>query len=201
VKGGGEMSNIIEKLIAESTDGLVKVTDVEAYGGDRRALKYYVNNNKLMRVGRGLYQITDEWEDDLYILSVKYPKGIVSHETALYIHGFTDRTPAIYSFTFPQGYNAPSLKNENVIIKRVVQEKYSLGLSDALSFSGNPIRVYNIERTLCDIVRGEGSDIQIVLDAMKRYAKYENKNINLLMDYAEQLHVKKKILRYMEVLL
>lgn len=74
-------------------------------------------------------------------------------------------------------------------------------MSDALSFSGNPIRIYNIERTLCDIVRGEGSDIQIVLDAMKRYAKYENRNINLLMDYAEQLHVKKKILRYMEVLL
>lgn len=47
----------------------------------------------------------------------------------------------------------------------------------------------------------ECSDIQIVLDAMKRYAKYENRNINLLMDYAEQLHVKKKILRYMEVLL
>lgn len=43
------MSNVIEKLIAESTDGLVKVTDVEAYGGDRRALKAYVNNNKLMR--------------------------------------------------------------------------------------------------------------------------------------------------------
>ena len=58
-----------------------------------------------------------------------------------------------------------------------------------------------MERTLCDIVRGEGSDIQIVLDAMKRYAKYDKKNINLLMEYAEQLRVKRKILRYMEVLL
>ncbi len=27
---------------------------------------------------------------------------------------------------------------------------------------GNPISVYNIERTLCDIVRGNGSDIQII---------------------------------------
>ena len=78
MKGGGEMSNIIEKLIAESTDGLVKVTDVEAYGGDRRALKSYVNNNKLMRVGRGLYQITDEWEDDLYI-HLHFPRAIMHH--------------------------------------------------------------------------------------------------------------------------
>ena len=69
------------------------------------------------------------------------------------------------------------------------------------SFYGNPIPVYNLERTLCDIVRGEGSDMQIVLDAMKRYAKFEKKNINLLFEYAEKLRVKKKILRYMEVLL
>ena len=103
--------------------------------------------------------------------------------------------------TFPRGYNAPSLKNENVQIIRVKKENYYLGIISGKSFYGNPVRLYNIERTLCDIVRGEGSDVQIVLDAMKRYAKYENKNINLLFEYAEQLHVKKKVLRYMEILL
>ena len=188
-------------MINESSNGLIRVSDIESSGGDRHALKKYVEDNSIVRVGRGLYQIADQWEDELYILSLKYSRGIISHETALYIHGFTDRTPSIYTLTFPRGYNAPSLKNENVQIKRVKKENYNLGIIDGKSFYGNPVRLYNIERTLCDIVRGEGSDIQIVLDAMKRYAKYENKNINLLFEYAEQLHVKKKILRYMEILL
>ena len=195
------MASIIRNMINESSNGLIRVSDIESSGGDRHALKKYVEDNSIVRVGRGLYQIADQWEDELYILSLKYSRGIISHETALYIHGFTDRTPSIYTLTFPRGYNAPSLKNENVQIKRVKKENYDLGIIDGKSFYGNPVRLYNIERTLCDIVRGEGSDIQIVLDAMKRYAKYENKNINLLFEYAEQLHVKKKILRYMEILL
>ena len=62
-------------------------------------------------------------------------------------------------------------------------------------------RVYDLERTLCDILRGSGSDIQIVGEAMKRYAASKDKNIHKLMQYAEQLRVKPKVLRYMEVLL
>ena len=78
---------------------------------------------------------------------------------------------------------------------------YDLGLSTGKSFNGQVVRVYNLERTLCDVVRGEGSDVQIVLDAMKRYARFEGKNINQLFEYAEKLRVKKKVLRYMEILL
>ena len=65
----------------------------------------------------------------------------------------------------------------------------------------NPIRVYDLERTLCDILRGSGSDVQIVGEAMKRYAASKDKNIHKLMQYADQLRVKPKVLRYMEVLL
>ncbi len=195
------MSKVIDKLINESSDGLVRVYDIEANGGCRQSVAKYVKEESLVRVGRGLYQITSQWDDELYTLCQRYSRGVVSHDTALYIHGFTDRTPATYIMTFPQGYNSPSLKSENVVIKRVNKENYNLGISDGKTVYGNPVKVYNLERTLCDIVRGEGSDIQIVLDAMKRYAKYNKKNINLLMEYAEQLRVKRKLLRYMEVLL
>ena len=103
--------------------------------------------------------------------------------------------------TFPKGYNAPSLKQENIIVKRVVPDNYTLGIIEIKSPCGNPIKIYNLERTLCDIVRGSGSDIQIVNGAMKRYAASKEKDIHKLMKYAEQLRVKPKILHYMEVLL
>lgn len=123
----------------------------------------------------------------------KYGRGIYSHDTALYLLGYSDRTPAKYTMTFPKGYNAPSLKQENLIIKRVVPENYEFGQIQIKSPSGNPIRVYDLERTLCDI--------QIVSEAMKRYADSKDKNIHKLMKYADQLRVKPKVLRYMEVLL
>lgn len=134
-------------------------------------------------------------------MQCRYGRGIYSHDTALYLLGYSDRTPAKYTMTFPKGYNAPSLKQENIIVKRVVPDNYALGIIEIKSPCGNPIKIYNLERTLCDIVRGSGSDIQIVNGAMKRYAASKEKDIHKLMKYAEQLRVKPKILHYMEVLL
>ena len=94
--------------------------------------------------------------------------------------------------TFPKGYNAPSLKQENIIVKRVVPDNYTLGIIEIKSPCGNPIKIYNLERTLCDIVRGSGSDIQIVNGAMKRYAASKEEDIHKLMKYAGQLRVKLK---------
>ncbi len=56
--------------------------------------------------------------------------------------------------------------------------------------------------TLCDIVKARHrADIQVINQAMKDYAGLKNKNIGKLMDYADLLRVKPKVLKYMEVLL
>ena len=94
-----------------------------------------------------------------------------------------------------------TLKQEDLIVKRAIPENYDFGIIEIQSPSGNTIRVYDLERTLCDILRGNGSDIQIVSAAMKRYATSKDRDIHKLMQYAEQLRVKPKVLRYMEVLL
>ena len=169
----------IEELREASEDGTITAAQVTEAGLHRSVLQKFVKSGEIYRFGRGLYVWSDVWEDDFY----------------------SDRTPAKYTMTFPKGYNASSLKRENLIVKRVVPENYELGRIEMKSPSGNPIRVYNLERTLCDILRGSGSDIQIVGEAMKRYAASKDKNIHRLMQYADQLRVKPKVLRYMEVLL
>ena len=162
----------IEELLEASKDGTISTSQVTEAGLHRGILQEYVKSGEMYRFGRGLYVLSNVWEDDFYLLQRKYGRGIYSHDTALYLLGYSDRTPAKYTMTFQ--------------IK---------------SLSGNPIRVYDLERTLCDILRGSGSDIQIVSEAMKRYAASKDKNIHKLMKYADQLRVKPKVLRYMEVLL
>lgn len=191
----------IEYMLETSNNGTITSALVTEAGLHRSVLQEYVKRGEIYRFARGIYVQNNAWEDDFYLLQCKYSRGIYSHETALYLLGYTDRTPAKYTMTFPRGYNAPSLKQENLIIKRVIPENYEFGSTEIESPSGNTIRIYNLERTLCDIVRGNNYDIQIVTEAMKRYATLKNKNIHQLMEYAEKLHVKKKVLRYMEVLL
>ena len=83
----------------------------------------------------------------------------------------------------------------------MIKEKYELGITETETPCKNIVRVYDIERTLCDIVKGQGSDVQIVNDAMKRYARMDGRDVGKLMEYAEIMRVKPKIQKYMEVLL
>ena len=190
----------VKELLAKY-NGVITSEQVTLAGLHRSGLQELVKDGILCCFGRGIYVLNNVWEDDMHLLQCRYEKGIYSHDTALYIWGFSDRAPASYTMTFPKGYNSPSLKLENVYIKRVIPENYSLGVVEVQSPGGNPIRIYDLERTLCDILRGSGSDIQIVNAAMKKYASSKDKDIHKLMKYAEQLHVKTKVLRYMEVLL
>ena len=190
-----------KELLGTAQAGTVTTKQITAAGLHRGVLKKLVASGDLYRFGRGIYVCSNAWEDDFYLLQHKYGRGIFSHDTALYLLGYSDRAPVKYVMTFPKGYNAPSLRNENVAIKRVMPENYSFGIVNLSSPCGNPIRVYNLERTLCDILRGKGSDIQIIAPAMKRYAVSSGKDIHKLLQYADQLHVKSKVLRYMEVLL
>ena len=188
-------------LIASLPNGIITSKQVTQAGLHRSLIQEMVNDGELIQYGRGLYLRKDAWEDDLYLLQLKYERGIYSHDTALYLLNWSDRTPAKYTMTFPKGYHAASLNNEDIVIKRVIPENYSFGIIEIQSPSGNPIRIYDLERTLCDIIRGSGSDIQVIVEAMKRYASSRDKNIHKLVQYAEKLRVKPKILRYMEVLL
>ena len=191
----------IEELLELAEDGTITAAEVTKAGLHRSVLQKLVKSGEIYQFGRGLYVLNSSWEDDFYLLQRKYGRGIYSHDTALYLLGYSDRAPAKYTMTFPKGYNAPSLKQADLSVKRVVPENYEFGIIEIESPSGNPIRVYNLERTLCDILRGKGSDVQVVVEAMKRYAASKDKNIHNLMQCAEQLRVKPKVLRYMEVLL
>ncbi len=191
----------IKKMLEALETGVITSAQVTEAGLHRNALQQLVKDGEIYRFGRGLYVRRNSWEDDFYLLQKKYGRGIYSHDTALYLLGYSDRTPAKYTMTFPKGYNAPSLKQEIIIIKRVVPENYEFGQIQIKSPAGNLIRTYDLERTLCDILRGNGSDIQIITDAMKRYAASGEKNIHKLMQYAERLRVRPKVLRYLEVLL
>lgn len=191
----------LRTMLNDPTTDVITVKDMTAAGIWRGEVKTFVDQQALVRCGRGLYVKQEAWPDDLYLLQQRYPRGIFSHDTALYLLGYSDRYPLKYTMTFPKGYNSASLKNENLKVVRVIENNYDQGIIEAESGFGNKLRVYNLERTLCDIVRGKGCEIQVVLDAMKRYAADSSNNINQLMNYARQLHVVTKIMRYMQVLL
>ena len=194
----------IEQILdmAKQSNGIVTATQITEAKIPRRCLTESVDKGFLYKASRGVYVLPNVWEDEMFILQYKYPKGIFSHETALYLHNLTDRTPSSYTMTFPKGYNITAAKTSGVVSRLVNLENYRLGLIEMQSPCKNKIKVYDIERTLCDIVKNSSTcDVQIVNAAMKIYVKSKGKNINKLFEYAKQLKVTSQIAHYMEVLL
>jgi len=188
--------------ILKNNKGFITATQVTEAAIPRHYLSKMAEERAIYKVDRGIYALPETWEDELYFMQYRFSKGIFSHETALYLHAMTDRTPSSYTMTFPGGYNTGSVRKQGVIAKLTTIESYELGITEILSPCGNPLRVYDIERTLCDIVKVKHSaDIQIINHAMKVYAASKDKDIAKLMRYAETLRVKPKILTYMEILL
>ena len=107
----------LEQLLNESENGIITTAQITEAGIHRGVLQELVKKGEIYQFGRGLYVRSDAWEDDFYLLQLRYASGIYSHDTALYLLGYSDRTPAKYTMTFPKGYNAPSLKQENIIVK------------------------------------------------------------------------------------
>lgn len=194
-------SEMIMKMVKEN-NGTITSAEVTKAGLSRWSLKILVDSGKLERSARGVYILPELWDDEMYNLQVQFKRGIFSGETALFLNDLTDRTPNRYQMTFPIGYNVTSLKNENVKAIRTKEEFYELGIITVLTPAGNPVRTYSREKTLCDILRGtSNTDIQVVSEAFKQYAKSKDKNIPLISEYAKTLKVEKRIRSYLEVLI
>ena len=190
-----------EWILNNTNNGIITTKFVTEHGIHRSILSEMVKSGELIPCSRGIYMLADEWEDELYLLQQKYKRGIFSHATALYLLGYSERVPLIFDMTFPTNYNSVSLKKENVSITRVNDNNYELGISTAKTPAGNIVQIYDLERSLCDILRGSAEDIQTIQYAMKKYAASKQRDINKLMRYANQLRVEPKVRKYMEVLL
>lgn len=188
--------------LIDQQGGLVITSDVERAGIPRHYLTLLAREGLIERTGHGIYVTPDAFEDELYMLQARSPQVIFSHETALYLHDLTDRDPISLSVTVPTGYHNPALKDKGIRVYTVKKEWHHLGLAKSSTVYGRTIHVYNPERALCDMFRQRNSvDPDLLNESMKRYMAKEERNIPLLLRYAETLRVSSPLRKYVEILL
>ena len=188
--------------LLEKNNGYLKTADALDAGISKTYLSEYVQKRQLERVSHGLYMSKDAWEDGMYVIQVRYPNAVYSHESALYLLNLAEREPTQYSVTLKAGANASVLAGQGVKVYKVKKELFEMGIITAKSPAGHELRTYNAERTICDLVRSRnGIEVQDIQTAIKTYVRSNNKNIPLLMRYAEAFSIEKIIRQYLEVLL
>lgn len=194
-------SEKLEELL-KSSGGIINAKLADANNIHREYLREFVRQGKIERIAHGIYITPDVWEDKMLIHQLRKDKMIYSHETALFLYNLTDRDPVAYCVTVPTGYNTSKLNQNGLVVYTIKKELFELGICTKQTIFGNNIRTYNMERTICDILRDRNNqDAAVVSDALKKYVGRLDKDLNTLMKFAEIFRVDKILRNYLEVLL
>ena len=189
---------VIEEIM-KMNNGYITTKDLSNFDIHRMYLNIMKDKGIIEKVGTGIYVDSNKIVDSYYVMNLEYSSIIYSHMTALYFHGLSIKAPNDkYDITVRKNYNNRYLKHHNIFY--VSDDVYELGLTEAETPMGNKVRVYDIERCICDVVRSEKRmDSELVKYSIKEYIKRKDKNLVKLSKYAEKMGIKAKVMNYVGV--
>lgn len=188
------------KQIFDNNGGYITTEDVRNANISSWFLSDFVKRNGLNKIAPGFYADNSYFPDDYYIIQKRYPKYIFSGMSALYIHHLTDKIPVNIEVCAPQGYNPTRNKMKSLSIRKISNpDVYNLGISELKTPFGNKVKVYDKERTICDLIKyRDRYDGETFIKGIKLYANKSNNQIKLFR-YARILGIEKKVFEIMEL--
>ena len=196
--------NDLEKILQliQRNNGYITTKEIVDNGLNKMALKRLCDNGLLKRVSAGYYSLPNMINDDYYKIISKSKNAVFSYNTALFLHELSDRTPLYFDVTVPRGYGGP-LQNIDVVSLHYVDNNIlNLGMEIIKSPFGMDIKCYDVERTICDIIKDKNNmDKEIYTKALKWYAEKKDKDMLKLAKYSKKLNIEKEVAEIMQVIL
>ena len=190
---------IIWELI-KINNGYITTKELEDLGISRNYLSVMTKKNMIEKVAKGIYIDSTKVEDVYYVLSVSTPKIIYSHMTALYFHNLSIKAPdGSFDITVTKKYNNSKLKKHNVFY--IDDKFYNIGITEVKTPQGNNVKVYDVERCICDIIRSKKRmDIEHIKYAIKEYLKRKDNDLIKLSKYADMFGIKEEVMDFVSMM-
>jgi len=183
------------KKVFDDNNGIIKLSDFTGAGYHNTIIDRLIKAGKVVKIRSGYYEWqSDEIISEAVIINKLYPDAIVCMDSALYFYDYTERTPGAWHLAVNKNssksrfkINYPKLK-----IYYVVEKYLKIGIAE-IEFEGQLLKIYNREKTICDIIRYEKKmDKEVFNKAIQSYARDSKKNVTRLMEYSKLMNVAKK---------
>lgn len=159
-----------------------------------------VNEGVLVKVYQGVYALGDVNTIEIRDINVIVENGVVSLKSAAYYYKLLDGDEGKIEITLNRDQKPPKLPYDFFSYYYTTSKFYEIGLN-VIDQDGRTLKIYDIERTVCDIIRHRSKyDSYIVREVIDNYLKNENRDIDKLLDYASQLRVRSIVENYLEIL-
>ena len=191
-----------DKLISflENNNGCILTRQFEEIGIPRVHIPQFIGKGIIRKAFRGMYVGENHIEDEYYFYQVNHSHTIFSHNTAFHLQNMTERTPHKMEITTYRGKNV-SDKN-NIKTYYVAKDKLYIGVIEVKSPYGNKVKTYNLERSICDMIRYRNDfDLEIYNKIIKRFFSRKDKNLKRLLEYAKIFNISEKVNTIVEVMI
>jgi predicted transcriptional regulator of viral defense system len=184
-------SKYSSRFKALSKNPVFTSAEAKTLGIPARMLAYFCKREVLERLDRGVYRVRGteididfEWED-LALMLVGIPEGIICLISALCYYNMTDQIMREFWIAVPHSSRSPKRPNTRIIRMR----NTSLGQT-TVNMGKYQFRIFDRERTVVDAFRYLSKEIAI--KALVSYLKgtgKEKPDLKKLLAYAKELHV------------
>ena len=159
----------------ESKNRFISSSEVKEKGrGAYYKILEDARKGNMVCIRRGVYATMEQLADTMIDLDVVVPDGILCLFSEWNIH--------------------PSIE-----LHFLTESILELGVEEKV-VSGYKIKVYNVERSVCDAIKYRNKiGIDVCSEVVNNYLSLPNRNLTLLMDYANKLRVTRTLEKYLEI--
>jgi len=181
--------------------GYIRSRELRMLGVHPSMLPSMERDGLLVRIKRGLYALPENQAGDERLEALMaVPDSILCLGTAMSIHNIGTWEPPTIYIAIPKGRKVKTPEHLPATIVHFAAETFTLGVVE-IGLPAGMLRVYNAERTICDLFRLRhryGSDL--AAGGLREYLKRSSRNLPLLLEYAERLKISGPLRRSLEAL-
>ncbi len=181
--------------------GVLKTSELNNLGFSSRQIKKFMEEGLITKIKHGFYELTDYIPREEVIIARLFPKSIIFLESALFYYEYTDRIPSFWQIAVDKNSSKLKYNIDYPLIKPYYLEPKFIEIGiDTIEIEGVKIRIYDRDRTICDVLRYETKlEEEVFTKAIKKYIKDPKKNVRNLFEYAEIFNIKNKVQTYIGV--
>jgi len=191
----------LKKLFDSST--ILRSQQITRRGIDPKTIQRMVEQQEIVRVGRGLYALPGrETSSNYSLVEAQHvvPSGVVCLFSALAFHGIGTQIPRRVHVAIRRRSHIPTVGDHPIHVHTFSESTFSEGVEEH-ELDGTMVRIYSPAKTVADCFKFRGTiGIDVAIEALRDTAQARKASVQDILHFAEVCRVKSVMQPYMEAI-
>ena len=185
----------------EQNYGIASIQSLLDKGVSYHDINKLLANARLVKLKRGVYKWAEMETNELVEVSFMIPNSVFCLQTACFFYDLTTSIPSEIHVAIAGDRRVVLPNYPPVKLYYWNDISLQLGVTTVL-VDNQPIQIYDIEKTICDVIRHRQKlGFEVLKEIFKNYLNRSDRDLNRLGQYAQQLNIQNKVEDFIKILL